>query len=81
MEIGFLLLKILRFYVFKMAANVGRHFERYIKTEIITTQFISQKHTHLTNVSSVYYANIHLLGLFYKFCTAIRHYLKHQYPL
>ena len=27
MEIGFLLLKILPFYVFKMAANEGRHFE------------------------------------------------------
>ena len=27
MEIGFLLLKILRFYVFKVAANEGRNFE------------------------------------------------------
>ena len=30
MKIGFLSFKILRFYIFKMAANGGRHFE--IKT-------------------------------------------------
>ena len=30
-EIGYLLLKILRFYVFKMAANGGCHFEIIIK--------------------------------------------------
>ena len=32
MIIGFLFFKILRFYVFKMAANGGRHFEINIKT-------------------------------------------------
>ena len=33
MKIGFLFFKILRFYVFKMPANRGRHFEIKIKTE------------------------------------------------
>ena len=37
-EIGYLLLKIMQFYVFKMASNGGRHFEINIKT-----QFTSQK--------------------------------------
>ena len=32
MKIGFLLLKILQFNIFKMAANGGRHFEINIKT-------------------------------------------------
>ena len=41
MEIGYLLLKILRFYVFKMAVNGGRHFEIKIKTENYKTQFMS----------------------------------------
>ena len=31
-------------YVFKMAANGGRHFEINIKTENYKTQFITQKH-------------------------------------
>ena len=34
-EIGYLLLKIMQFYVFKMAANGGRYFEINIKTKII----------------------------------------------
>ena len=33
MKIGFLFFKILWFYVFKMAAKGGRHFEINIKTE------------------------------------------------
>ena len=45
-EIGYLLLGILQFYVFKMAANGGRHFEINIKTENYKTQFISQKHAN-----------------------------------
>ena len=44
MEIGFLLLKLLQFYVLKMAANGGRHFKINIKTRKHKTQFISQKH-------------------------------------
>ena len=49
-EIGYLLFKedkkIMQFYVFKMAANGGRHFEINIKTENYKTQFISQKHAN-----------------------------------
>ena len=33
MKIGFLFFKILQFYIFKTAANGGRHFEINIKTE------------------------------------------------
>ena len=46
MNIGFLFLKILRFYVFKMAANGGRHLEMDNKCENYKTQFISQKHAY-----------------------------------
>ena len=46
MEIGYLLLKIMQFYDFKMAANGGRHSEINIKTENYKTQFISQKHAN-----------------------------------
>ena len=46
MEIGHLPLKIMQFYVFKMAANGGRHFEINIKTENDKTQFISRKHAN-----------------------------------
>ena len=42
MKIVFLLLKILQFYIFKMAANGGRHFEINIKTENYESKFISQ---------------------------------------
>ena len=45
-EIGHLDLKILQFYVFKMAANGGCHFEINIKTENYKTQFISQKYAN-----------------------------------
>ena len=43
MEITFLHLKILQFYVFKMAANGGNHFEINIKNENYKSQFIPQK--------------------------------------
>ena len=46
MEIGYLLLKIMQFYVFNMAANGGRHFEINIKTENYKAQLISQKHAN-----------------------------------
>ena len=77
MEIGFLLLKLLRFYVFKMAANGGRHFEVNIKLKIIKHNLFLKSmhtHTHLTNVIFVYYANNHFMELFYECCTFIRHY-------
>ena len=45
-EIGYLVLKVMQFYVFKMAATRGRHFEINIKTENYKTQFISQKHAN-----------------------------------
>ena len=35
MKIGILFLKRVRFYIFKMVANGGRHFEINIKTENI----------------------------------------------
>ena len=41
MGIWYLLLKILRFYVFKMAANGGRHFEINMKVKNYETQYIS----------------------------------------
>ena len=41
-----ILLKIMQFYVFKMAANGGHRFEINIKTENYKTQFISQKHAN-----------------------------------
>ena len=50
MKIGFLFVKILRFYVFKMAANDGRHFEINIKTEnqvIKFNVFLKGMHTHI----------------------------------
>ena len=46
MKTGLLTLKILQFYVFKMAANGGHHFEIKIKTENYKTQCISQKHAY-----------------------------------
>ena len=45
-EIGYLLLKIMQFYVFTKAANGGCQFEINIKTENNKTQFISQKHAN-----------------------------------
>ena len=46
MEIGYLLLKILQFYFFKMAVNGGRHFKINIKIKNYETQFIFQKHAY-----------------------------------
>ena len=43
MEIGYLLSKILRFYVFKMAASGGRNFEINMKVQNYETQFIYKK--------------------------------------
>ena len=77
MEIGYLLLKILRFYVFKMAVNGGCHFEIKLKLKIIKPNlFLKRMHTltHLTTVTLVYYANNNFMGLFYELCTSIRHY-------
>ena len=77
-EIGFLFLKLLRFYVFKMAANGDCHFERNIKLKNYQIKFISQKHAYSYTVDKhdLYYANNHFMGLFYEFCTFIRHYWK-----
>ena len=47
MEIGFLFMKILRLYVFKMAANGGHHFEINTWTKNYKTQFISKNHAHI----------------------------------
>ena len=69
MKIGFLLFKILRFYVFNMAANGGRHFEINIKTENYIKLykleiFLKSMHTRtqFTNVIFVYYVNNHVMG-------------------
>ena len=71
MKIRFLFfLKMLRFYVFKMAANGGRHFEINIKIKIIKLNlFLKSMHTHtqFTNVIFVYYVNNHFLELFYHY--------------
>ena len=79
MEIGFLLLKILRFYVFEMAAKGGRHFEMDIKTENFQTQLISQKHAYsytFDKYDLCLYASNHYMVLFYDICTFSRHYWK-----
>ena len=76
MEIGYLLLKILRFHVFKMAANGGRHFEINMKVHNYETQFISQKHAYtctLTTVRFVYYVNNHFMGLVQELCSLFRY--------
>ena len=49
-EIGYLLLKIMQFYVFKMAANGGRHFEINIKTENYKTQIYFSKACKLMHI-------------------------------
>ena len=78
-KIGFLVLKIPWFYVFEMEAAILNKREKY------KTQFISQKysyHSHLTNVTFVYYANNHFMEVFYEYCTLFRQYCeKYQYPL
>ena len=53
MKIGYLVFKILQFYVFKMATNGGRHFEMPLKLKIIKLNLFLksiQKHTQFTNV-------------------------------
>ena len=66
MKIRFLVLKLLQFYIFKMAANGGRHFEINIKTENDNLSlFLKQMHTHLTNVIFVYCVINQFIGLFY----------------
>ena len=67
MEIGYLLLKILRSYVFKMAVNGGRHFEINSKIKNYETYlFFKNMHTNtlLTTAIFVYYVNNHFMGLF-----------------
>ena len=79
MEIGYLLLKILRIYVFKMAANGGHHFEIKIKTENYKTQFTSQKHAYPYTFGNCYLSLLYkynCMGLFYGLCTSIGHYWK-----
>ena len=69
MKIGFLLLKILQFYVFKMAASGGRHFEINIEIEIMKLKlFLKNMHTYtfLTTTVLVNYVNNHFMGLFYE---------------
>ena len=68
MKVGFLLLKILRFYVFKMAANEVRHFEIKFKPKMIKLNLFLKSmhtHTHLTKfiVIFVYYADNHFMGV------------------
>ena len=58
-----------------MAANGGRHFQIYIKTENYQTQFISQKHAYSYTFDKCN-ANNHLIGLFHEFNTFIRHFWK-----
>ena len=71
LEIRFLLLKIMLFYVFKMAVNGGRHFEINIKNVNYRTQFISQKHafSYTLNKCDLCYSNYHFMGLFCEYCT------------
>ena len=65
MEIGYFLLKILRFYVFKMAANGGRHFEINMKVQNCSIYFSKNMHTlALLTTVIVYYVNTHFMGLF-----------------
>ena len=76
MEIGYLLLKVLRFYVFKMAVKGGRRFEINMKVQNYEIQFISQKHAALLLLTSaifVYYVNNHFMGLFQENCSLIRY--------
>ena len=78
MNIGFLYLKILRFYVFKMAANGGRHLEMNNRYENYKTLFLKSMPTnkHLTNVILVYCVSTHFMGLFSEYCTFISYYWK-----
>ena len=77
MELGYIFLKIMQFYVVKMAANGGCRFEINIKTENGKTQIISQKGCKLMHIWQMWcYANNHYVGLFYEYCSFIRHYWK-----
>ena len=74
MKIGFLILKILQFYFFKMPTNGGRHFEMPLKLKIIKlNKFLKSIHsfTPFNNVIYVYYENNHFMGYFYKYYTFI----------
>ena len=70
----------MQFYVFKMAATRGRHFEINIKTENYKTHFISQKHANSCIFDkcdvSFFYETNHFVGLFYEYCSFIRRYRK-----
>ena len=77
MKIGFLVFKILQSYVFKMATNGSRHFEMSLKLKIIKLNlFLKSMHNHkqFTNLIFVNYVNNNFMGLFYEYCTFIRHY-------
>ena len=66
MKIGFLVFKILQFYVFKMATNGGRHFEIALKQKIIKLNLFLKsmhQHTKFINVIFVYYVNNHFYGI------------------
>ena len=66
--IGYLLLKIMQFYVYKMAANGGRHFEINVKTKNYKTQFIYQKHANSCTFGKCdvsFYATYNFVGLCY----------------
>ena len=85
MEIRFLFLKILRFYVFKMTINGGQHIEINFQKENYKMQFISQNHAqNLISINAFdkcdlrFYANNHLIGLFYEYFAFIG---KNLYPL
>ena len=69
MEIGYLLLKIMLFFVFKMAAIL-----KIIKLNLFLKSMPT--HAHLTNVMLVCYATNHFVELFYEYCSFIRHYWK-----
>ena len=64
-EIRYLFLKILQFYVFKMAANGGCHFKIIIKITKLNL-FLKNMHTHtlLTTTIFAYYVNNHFMWLF-----------------
>ena len=57
-------MKILRFYIFKMAASGGRHFEINMKVQNYETQYISQKHAYTCTFDNcnLYYVNNHFMG-------------------
>ena len=52
-EIGFLLLKILQSYIFKMVANGGRHIEKNIKAENCKSHLNSQKDAYIYMAANI----------------------------